>query len=75
MPVSTLTLHTTLRGTPAPSLQVSHICLGPGLSTGYGELVDVGLDLACPGIREQRPHQTPGGDFTTGSPPSSHLCV
>lgn len=71
--MSTLTLHTNLRGTPAASLQVSRICLGP--STGYGELVDVGSDLACPEIREQRPRQTPGGNFTTGSPPSSHLCV
>lgn len=73
--MSTLTLHTNLRGTPAASLQVSRICLGPGLSTGYGELVDVGSDLACPEIREQCPRQTPGGNFTTGSPPSSHLCV
>lgn len=30
---------------------------------------------ACPGIREQRPRQTPGSDFTTGSPPSSCLCA
>lgn len=83
-PVSTLTLHNTLRGSPAPSLQVDCICWGPGLSTGYGELVDVGLDLAstawreaaaCPGIREQRPRQTPGRDFTTGSPPSSCFCA